>query len=63
MAGCKCGKKRFRSEIDAKIALARIWRSNDDQNRQYIPKRAYFHRDCRGWHLTHTELREHAGAR
>lgn len=50
-------KKRYRSEVDAKLALARIWASNDDQNRQYLPKRAYYHRQCRGWHLTHTELR------
>jgi hypothetical protein len=51
-------KKRFRSEIDAKLALARIWRQNGDQQREYLPKRAYYHSACHGWHLTHTEARQ-----
>lgn len=53
-------KKRFRTEIDAKLALARIGRSNDDQCREFIPKRAYYHSACGGWHLTHTEKRSFA---
>lgn len=61
-SSCASGKKAFRTELDAKIALSRIWASDDDRNRENIPKRAYFHRDCRSWHLTHQEYREYAKA-
>lgn len=56
-------KKRFRTEVDAKIALSRIWASNDDQNRKNLPKRAYYHHACHGWHLTHMEERTDVPAR
>jgi len=59
---CQSGKKAFRTELDAKIALSKIWASDDDRNRQFIPKRAYYHHQCRSWHLTHTELREYQDA-
>lgn len=55
-------KKRFPTELDAKLALARISRSNDDQYRVNVPVRAYRHPACGGWHLTHIPAREYASA-
>ena len=47
-----CGKRRYRSEIDAKIALTRIARTGDDSRRDKTPRRAYRCGTCKGWHLT-----------
>lgn len=46
-----CGKRRFRSELDAKIALATIERV-DDPKRAKLPQRAYSCPLCGGAHLT-----------
>lgn len=53
-------KRRYRDEIAAKVALSRIQSSNDDQLREFVPKRAYRCPNCKGWHLTHKELRQKA---
>jgi hypothetical protein len=42
----KCGKVRYRTEVDAKMALAyRSWKDKGEV-------RAYRHSKCGGWHLT-----------
>ena len=48
MSKCKTtGKVKYRNELDAKIALARlVWKDKGQQ-------RAYFCPDCKTWHLTH----------
>lgn len=46
-----CSKRRYRSEIDAKIALAKIqWQ--DKSRREKIETRVYKCPKCRGFHLT-----------
>ena len=46
-----CGKVRYRSRLDALMALASCrWR--DSPTRPKTEQRAYFHRLCKGWHLT-----------
>lgn len=55
MSACT-GKRRFATEIDAKIALSRIDRAGDDQDRQKVPSRAYRCKSCKGWHLTSMPL-------
>jgi hypothetical protein len=44
------GKVRYRTLLDAKIALLRIDRGNEPQERRY-----YKCPRCRGWHLTKME--------
>lgn len=45
------GKIRYRTHLDAKLALLRTTR-NTDSRRAKDEKRAYSCPDCRGWHLT-----------
>jgi hypothetical protein len=46
----KCGKVRYRTELDAKMALAnRVWKDKGEV-------RAYRHSKCGGWHLTSMPL-------
>jgi hypothetical protein len=47
-----CVKRRYRDEIAAKMALAKIGRT-DSPDRAKIPRRAYFCASCGGWHLTY----------
>lgn len=47
----KCGKRRYRSSIEAKIALADI-HMKDSSTRSKQEMRAYYCRACNGWHLT-----------
>lgn len=49
MAVCE-GKVRYRNLLDAKIALMRIDRGSNDQERSY-----YECPRCHGWHLTKME--------
>ena len=50
-----CGKKRFRDEIAAKLALSSIGRKTHER-REKTERRAYRCPKCRGWHLTSMEL-------
>ncbi len=47
----KCAKRRFRSEVDALIVLARI-QAADSPRREKTERRAYPCPKCCGWHLT-----------
>lgn len=53
----RCRKVRYRTQLDAKIVLARLtWKDRDE-------RRAYPCQRCRGWHLTSQEARrDHVGA-
>lgn len=47
----KCKKRRYRDQVDAKIALANIqWR--DNARRQKTETRLYRCPHCKGYHLT-----------
>lgn len=48
------GKVRFRTELDAKIALANIKRKR--HRRAYEERRCYYCVRCKAWHLTHKDL-------
>lgn len=51
---CRTGKMRYRDELDAKIALARVrWKDRGE-------KRCYRCPLCRGWHLTSQERKAKA---
>jgi hypothetical protein len=45
-----CTKRRYRSEIDAMIALSNAGNRHD--GRAKTESRAYRCPDCKGWHLT-----------
>lgn len=48
-----CGKRRYRTEIDAKIALASCQRVTRGPERRYAIERRHYHCPrCKGWHLT-----------
>ncbi|MFI8962091.1 hypothetical protein ACIGO8_08240 [Streptomyces sp. NPDC053493] len=47
-ASCRTGKARYRDEVAAKLALARI----DTGHGNRRERRAYRCPHCRGWHLT-----------
>lgn len=49
MSVCLTGKRRWRTRLDAKIALADINRRDRQQRRE---QRAYRCPICNGWHLT-----------
>lgn len=51
-----CEKHKFKTELDAKIALMRI-QSKDNPRRPKQEKRTYLCPDCEKWHLTSTPLR------
>lgn len=51
----RCAKRRYRSQIEAKIRLADIQLKDQRRNRSKAEKRAYFCQACRGWHLTSKE--------
>lgn len=46
-----CAKHRFRTRVDALLAIATIGRK-DNPGRPKTERRAYRCPDCRGWHLT-----------
>ena len=46
-----CSKRRYRDDIAAKLALAKIARK-DSGAREKNERRAYRCPKCRGWHLT-----------
>ncbi len=48
---CKTGKRRYRDEIAAKLAMASAARAGRDE------KRAYKCGICRGWHVTSKEAK------
>ena len=50
-AACPTGKRRYKDEASALVALERIQRT-DDPRRTKTPQRAYFHEACAGWHLS-----------
>lgn len=52
MTGCKSGKKRFASLVEAQQMMADIKR----RPREKVPKRIYVCSWCHGWHLTSKEL-------
>lgn len=56
----ECRKRRYRSKVDALIALADIQRKD---NRFYgrVERRTYYHRPCRAWHLTSQSLQSKEG--
>lgn len=45
-----CAKRRYRSEIDAMIALSSAGNSHDGRGK--TERRAYRCPKCKGWHLT-----------
>lgn len=45
-----CGKRRFRDEIAAKLALSRVDQRGGPREKE--PRRAYPCPACKGWHLT-----------
>lgn len=47
----KCAKQRFRTKLDAKLALAKI-QAKDKSWRPKMEKRFYWCQPCSGWHLT-----------
>jgi hypothetical protein len=48
----KCAKRRYRDNIAALVALAKI--QNRGETRGFnIPVRSYHCPRCKGWHLTH----------
>jgi len=51
MSACLSGKKRYRDEIAAKLALA-TYRRKDRSSSPGLEARAYRCPECRGWHLT-----------
>lgn len=62
-AKCPSGKKRFRDQIAADLALARI-SQRDDTSRPATERRAYSCGRCRGgWHLTSQPRRSQAPGR
>lgn len=56
MRKCESGKWRYRTEIDAKLALADI-QHRDSSTRLHMEQRAYRCTECRGWHLTHRKAK------
>lgn len=51
-----CKKRAFRTEIDAKIVLAKVqWQ--DKSHRRAVEKRSYKCNLCNKWHLTSQPLR------
>lgn len=47
-----CKKIRYRSELDAKIALSRTFRMRKNVQNSHEEERYYQCRRCRGWYLT-----------
>ena len=52
-----CTKRRYRTRVDALIALAAI-QGRDDARRSKTESRAYRCPTCHGWHLTSRRPRE-----
>lgn len=48
---CKTGKRRYRDQIAAKLAMASAASKGRDE------KRAYKCGTCRGWHITSQEIK------
>lgn len=46
----KCHKRRYRTELDAKIALWSTGKARNEEKRK--ESRFYFHKACKGWHIT-----------
>lgn len=54
---CSTGKRRFKTDVDAKIVLSRIqWK--DNASRKSTEKRSYHCPICNGYHLTSKPLRQ-----
>lgn len=53
----RCSKRRYATEIEAKLEIARF-QHMDDPRRGKIPCRAYKCPNCGGWHLTSAPQRE-----
>ena len=53
----RCSKRRYATDIEAKLEIARFQRM-DDPRRSKLPCRAYKCPDCGGWHLTSQPERE-----
>lgn len=53
----RCAKRRFRTHLDAKIALARSGGKQDRGNQRRAERRAYHCELCHAWHLTSQEER------
>lgn len=51
MRACATGKKRYRDEIAAKLAMA-TYRNKDRSTSPKLECRAYRCPECHGWHLT-----------
>lgn len=49
-----CGKRRYKDEIAAKLALATV-QHTDGSGRPKLERRAYRCPKCAGWHLTATK--------
>lgn len=56
-----CTKRRYRDEIAAKIALARV--NAPCRGSRRAESRAYRCPNCKGWHLTSQPYRPNGGAR
>ncbi len=52
----RCSKRRFRTDLDAKIALMKAQRSADRHGHLVVEKRHYFCSRCRSFHLTSQPL-------
>lgn len=52
--GPACTKRRYRNEIAARLALAKIQRQDKPGHQE---SRAYSCERCRGWHLTSKDHR------
>ena len=46
-----CRKRRYRTKVDALIAMANI-QYKDKRAHGHVEQRAYYHHACRAWHLT-----------
>ena len=52
----RCQKRRFRAEIDAKIALWKARCSADRNGHTHVEVRHYYCSSCRAYHLTSQPL-------
>lgn len=51
-----CSKHRFPTELDAKLAMLKMRRRQDDSTRP-MPKRAYWCSRCKAYHVTSSDKR------
>lgn len=48
-----CDKIKYRTEKEASTAMNTIKKHDRTRNSNEIPKRVYYCKDCKGFHLTH----------